>query len=190
MSRHRQGFTLIELVITIAIAGILMMMALPVFHRYVENVRVRTAAESFLAGVQTARAEAIRLNSHVEFMLTNSAPSAANSISDVVVNGLVVEATENAVCAVAGVRAARSAQPKPCSQRILPSLTSATDTPVRRPAAISFSMSVRIDSAAPIPSSSQSGGQRITGERRMPHTRESAIRAAGIRQAATLIQSP
>ena len=74
MSRHRQGFTLIELVITIAIAGILMMMALPVFHRYVENVRVRTAAESFLAGVQTARAEAIRLNSHVEFMLTNSAP--------------------------------------------------------------------------------------------------------------------
>src|SRR5438270_651027 len=47
-------------------------------------------------------------------------------MSPVAVNGLEIEAMEYSVCSPAGMRRARSAQPKPCSQIILPSFATAT----------------------------------------------------------------
>lgn len=73
MPNRWRGFSLVELMVVIAILSVLLSLGVPAFAGYISNVRLRVAAESFLAGIQTARAEAIRLNSNVEFLITNSA---------------------------------------------------------------------------------------------------------------------
>jgi len=68
---RRRGFTLIELAIAIALLGILMMLGVPAFSTYIQNARLRGAAENFYAGVQMARAEAVRRNTTVQIILTS-----------------------------------------------------------------------------------------------------------------------
>lgn len=72
--QRRKGFSLIELLISVAFLGVLLALGIPAFRTLLENSRLRSAAESFLSGVQTARAEAIRLNSNTEILLTNMIP--------------------------------------------------------------------------------------------------------------------
>lgn len=67
--RRQAGFTLIELMIALAVSSILMLMAVPNYQRWVQNSKIRSVAESVLHGLQAARAEAIRLNARVEFRL-------------------------------------------------------------------------------------------------------------------------
>jgi type IV fimbrial biogenesis protein FimT len=87
-----RGFSLIELVIAIAILGILLGLGLPTMVTYSRNIKVRTVAESFLAGIQLARGEAVRLNSNTELILTNATPAAdLGSDSDYPVLAEVVE---------------------------------------------------------------------------------------------------
>lgn len=64
------GFTLIELMVVVAIIAIGASLAAPSFSQMVANYRVRSAAESMLNGVNYARAEAVRRNSDVKFSLT------------------------------------------------------------------------------------------------------------------------
>lgn len=75
---RRRGFSLVELIIAVAIMGVLLSLAAPGFSAYLRNVKLRSAAESFLAGVQLARSEAVRMNTSVEFLLTADDPLAAN----------------------------------------------------------------------------------------------------------------
>jgi type IV fimbrial biogenesis protein FimT len=70
-----RGFTLVELMIVIAVLGILMMIGLPNMTLMFKNGQVRTAAESAAAGLQTARNEAIRRNATVRFQLTSDLTS-------------------------------------------------------------------------------------------------------------------
>lgn len=80
MSRSH-GFSIIELMIAVAIMSILMAIALPAFSDYIRNVKVRTEAEAFVSGIQLARAEAVRRNAPVEFLLTSDAPTETNVAS-------------------------------------------------------------------------------------------------------------
>jgi type IV fimbrial biogenesis protein FimT len=73
-----RGFSLVELIIAMAIAGILLALALPSFTAYLRNVKLRSAAEVFMSGIQLARSEAVRMNTSVEFLLTANDPLAAN----------------------------------------------------------------------------------------------------------------
>lgn len=61
------GLTLIELMVTIAIASILMMLAIPSFKNLLANYQIRTAAQAMHDGLQLARVEAIRRNERVIF---------------------------------------------------------------------------------------------------------------------------
>ncbi len=73
MSNLRQcGFSLIELMIGIAIVGILWAIGMPAYSTWLLNQQIRNRAESINSGLQIARAEAIKLNTTVEFVLTNS----------------------------------------------------------------------------------------------------------------------
>ncbi len=83
---------MIEVLVIMAILGVLLSLGVPAFNNYLNNVRVRISAESFLAGLQTARAEAIRLNSTVEFLLTNESPVPDNGTD---ANFPVVQDTNN-----------------------------------------------------------------------------------------------
>jgi type IV fimbrial biogenesis protein FimT len=78
MDARQHGFSLIELVIAVAIAGVLLSLALPNFSAYLRNVKLRSAAESFLSGIQLARSEAVRMNTNVEFLTTTADPLNAN----------------------------------------------------------------------------------------------------------------
>lgn len=60
MARRSTGFTLVELMITIAIVAILAALALPSFQGVIRSNRVATTTNEFTAFVSYARSEAMR----------------------------------------------------------------------------------------------------------------------------------
>ncbi|WP_374243398.1 Tfp pilus assembly protein FimT/FimU [Zoogloea sp.] len=71
----QRGTTLLELIITVAIVGILMAVGVPQLGDWVRRNSVASAAEIVQNGLRQAEAEAIRRNQRVEFLLTNDDPS-------------------------------------------------------------------------------------------------------------------
>lgn len=67
-----RGFSLVELMVTVAVLSLLMTLAVPSFNEWIQNGRIRTAAESIQNGLQVARAEAVRRNARVEFALVGT----------------------------------------------------------------------------------------------------------------------
>lgn len=60
-ARQHAGFTLIELMVTIAIASILLMIAVPSFVSFQRNSELTSAANSFIAAVNATRGEAMKV---------------------------------------------------------------------------------------------------------------------------------
>ena len=56
----KKGFTLIEMIITVAIAAILVMVALPNFRDFIENNRLATNANKLISMLQYAKSEAMK----------------------------------------------------------------------------------------------------------------------------------
>ncbi len=69
---QQNGFTIVELVIVIAIAGVLMAIGLPALKDVIDSTRSKSAAESILGGLRLAKAEAIRRNMPMRFQLVSS----------------------------------------------------------------------------------------------------------------------
>lgn len=78
---RRAGFTLIELIIAIAVMSILLLLAFPNFSIWVQNTQIRTAGEAILSGMQLARAEAIRRNTSVELQMDAASGWTARVVS-------------------------------------------------------------------------------------------------------------
>ncbi len=61
------GFTLIELMIGLAIVALLLLLGLPSFSTFLRNAEIRSTAESIANGLRAARTEAVRENAQVAF---------------------------------------------------------------------------------------------------------------------------
>ncbi len=69
---RQYGASLVELMIGLAIFGIVLGIAIPSLISWMENTQVRAAAESILNGVQIARGEAVRRNAMAKFSMNNT----------------------------------------------------------------------------------------------------------------------
>lgn len=76
-NRTQDGFTLIEVLVGVAILAIVIGVAVPSFQAWMRSTQVRTAAESVLSGLQRARAEAISRNTNVSFTMLDTNPDPA-----------------------------------------------------------------------------------------------------------------
>lgn len=77
--RHQRGMTLVELMITLTIIGVLLTIGVSSFSRWIGNLKIRGVAESIEFGMQLARSEAVKRNRLVYFTLVDSLnPGCAN----------------------------------------------------------------------------------------------------------------
>lgn len=71
--RHKQaGFSMIELMVVIAVLGVLTAMAMPAMSNWARNSRIRLVADAIQNGLQLARSQAQQNNSMVRFQLTTT----------------------------------------------------------------------------------------------------------------------
>lgn len=75
MSRH-QGFTLIELMVTVIVMAIILTVAIPSFEATINSNRLTAAANEMLTSLQVARLEAIRRNKRIALCFSSNANTA------------------------------------------------------------------------------------------------------------------
>lgn len=73
-----RGFTIVELMVTVAVAAILLVIAVPSFRNIINSNRLTTATNTLVNALNTARMEAIKRNAPVQFCSN----SATNNTSD------------------------------------------------------------------------------------------------------------
>jgi type IV fimbrial biogenesis protein FimT len=78
--RCERGFTLVELLITMAVALVLIMIAVPSFKNITLSNKLNTAANDIVNAIHVARMEAVKRNSNTQ-LCSNSA--SANNTSDI-----------------------------------------------------------------------------------------------------------
>lgn len=85
MRARQSGFNVIEVVVTLAVLGLLVMAALPSMADYIRGTHVRNMAETTQLGLQRARTEAMKRNLNVTFWLvdpsTIASPDATCTLS-------------------------------------------------------------------------------------------------------------
>ena len=65
-------FSMIEMMVAITIFSLTLMLGISGFRTWIQNTQIRTAAEAMQNGLQRARAEAVRRNMNVAFVLGNN----------------------------------------------------------------------------------------------------------------------
>jgi prepilin-type N-terminal cleavage/methylation domain-containing protein len=63
--RNRSGFSLVELAVTVLIAGLILAFSVPAFNRYMTGQNVRNSAGILAGEMQLARARAVSTNNRV-----------------------------------------------------------------------------------------------------------------------------
>ena len=71
-----RGFTLIEMVVTLAVLGILLAIAAPQYNTFFEKFRTKRAAETLAGSLYLAKSEAIKRNQVVSLVVTSSSGGA------------------------------------------------------------------------------------------------------------------
>ena len=89
MSTQR-GFTLTELMVTLAVAGVLAMVAVPNMRTFLQNNRLSSAANDLLRSFHLARTEAIKRQTNVAVCASAAPTAAAPTCSYGPFNGWIV----------------------------------------------------------------------------------------------------
>lgn len=90
----RAGFTLLELMMAIALIGLVLAIAIPSFGTFRQNARMTSAANDLLADLNAARSEAIKRQRNVAFCGSDD-PRAGEPECDAAVSGWFVWVDEN-----------------------------------------------------------------------------------------------
>ncbi len=104
LKQKSAGFTLLELMITVVVIGILATFALPSFREFIERSNVRSSAESVLNALQLARAEAVRRNEQITFTLGSGTGATSWQVADSA--GTVIQQSRSSGEGSAGVTVA------------------------------------------------------------------------------------
>lgn len=75
----QSGFTLIELMVTLAVAAVVLTLGVPSFQQTIQNNRLVTQANNLIAALNMARSEAIKRGTNVTLCKRNSAGTACNN---------------------------------------------------------------------------------------------------------------
>lgn len=77
--RTARGFTLIELMIAIALLGILLALAMPSFSDIIRRMRIESAASSLSVAFATARSEAVKRGRNISVCKSSNGTACASS---------------------------------------------------------------------------------------------------------------
>jgi type IV fimbrial biogenesis protein FimT len=83
--RRDSGFTLVELLVALAVAAILMIVAVPSFQNITLSNRLTTTVNDIVGAISTARMEAIKLNASTQ-LCSDSATSNTTGTTDALGN--------------------------------------------------------------------------------------------------------
>jgi type II secretion system protein H len=81
LARNRQGFNLIELMVVIAIVGIIATISAPPIYRYVQGNRLQTSADRLAADLQYARSLSISNGTILRFTSTPAGYQLTNPVT-------------------------------------------------------------------------------------------------------------
>lgn len=99
MTRQSRGFTLIELMVVIAVVAVLLTLAAPSYQKLIERNRLKEATQGFKSDVQLARMEAIKRSTNTIFHRTSGVDGAwCYGISTVACDCTVVDDTASDFC--------------------------------------------------------------------------------------------
>ncbi len=73
-TKIQSGFTLIELMVALAVLGILLTVGLPSFQTMIVQQRLSSATNEVLSGIALTRSEAVKRNSNMRFCIRSSDP--------------------------------------------------------------------------------------------------------------------
>ncbi|HXZ54145.1 MAG TPA: GspH/FimT family pseudopilin [Burkholderiales bacterium] len=80
--RVQDGFTIVEVMISLTVLGVLIALGAPGFVEWLQNQQIRAAAEAALNGLQAARTEAVRSNLPVRFQFVTDLTSGCSRVND------------------------------------------------------------------------------------------------------------
>lgn len=75
--QHIVGFSLIELMVTVVVVGILSALAVPSMRTIIQNMRITSQANEFMADLNFARSEAVKRAANVTVCKSNNPTAAA-----------------------------------------------------------------------------------------------------------------
>jgi len=147
MRRRQHGMSIIEIVVTVAIIGILMAVAAPAATHWIQNTQLRNAAESIYNAVQSARLEALRRNTTVSFVM----PDADSTAWQICLYDVVNNACQAGPGAILSERPASEGSPnaKAGAETVLTSTATAINAGVGLPGATTFDPLGRLSPTAP-----------------------------------------